>query len=75
MSKTGYEKHIKGNGVFWCSMTAEQRDEYAADLWKPVPKTHTHWETPSFGELRYRQGVQGGYSVDEHGNANNGLIF
>ena len=31
MSKTGYEQHIKGNDVFYCSMTDEQKKEYNAD--------------------------------------------
>ena len=32
MSKTGYERHIVPGSVFLCSMTAEQREEYFADL-------------------------------------------
>ena len=30
MSKS-YERHIRGNDVFWCSMSEEERAEYAAD--------------------------------------------
>lgn len=76
MSKTGYEKHIKGNDVFWCSMTDAQRKEYSADRCEPISKDWTPGMRVQFSsEPRYRMGQQGGYSVDQHGFANNGLIF
>jgi len=76
MSKTGYEQHIKGNDVFWCSMTPEQRAEYSADHVTPASKDWTPGTRVQFsGEPKYRMGRQGGYGIDQYGFANNGLIF
>jgi hypothetical protein len=79
MSKS-YEKHIEGDTVFLCDMTAEERKEYIADEQEkdcqncPNPIA-SRFTTNCGAEPRYRMGRQGRYSVDEFGHANNGLIF
>jgi hypothetical protein len=64
MSNTGYETHIKGNNVFWCNMTDEQRKEYSDDNFTPVPKD---W-TPCPLKVHYPSNKVGGVSVDSEGN-------
>ena len=51
MSKS-YEKHIEGNTVFYCSMTAEERKEYCADKQNGLLKVQPQQTVPT-SEMPY----------------------
>ena len=52
MSKS-YEKHIKGNDVFFCSMTDEEQREYCADQQKEW-RRHQQKQSLPTSEVPYR---------------------
>jgi hypothetical protein len=65
--KKSYEKHIRGNAVFLCSMTDAERKEYFADQHREDQRRGKNWQ-PGVPSTR-DWGAEPRYVIGRGGNA------